>query len=101
LFCHPEKQYEAEVHTLIRRIEGKLVAQSYMMIEYNVPAELLSMACDITPGLDAPTISKLHGKDWYAVKAMVKQDDANQIMDKLWDMGCRSVLLFGIKSARI
>ena len=72
-----------------------------MMIEYNVPAELLSMACDITPGLDAPTISKLHGKDWYAVKAMVKQDDANQIMDKLWDMGCRSVLLFGIKSARI
>lgn len=101
LFCHPEKQHEAEVHTLIRRIEGKLVAQAYMMIEYDVSAELLSKACEMTPGLDAPTISKLHGKDWYAVKAMVKQDDANQIMDKLWAMGCRSVLLFGIKSARI
>ena len=101
LFCHPEKQHETEVHTLIRRIEGKLVAQAYMMIEYDVSAELLSKACEMTPGLDAPTISKLHGKDWYAVKAMVKQDDANQIMDKLWAMGCRSVLLFGIKSARI
>lgn len=101
LFCHPEKQNEIEVHTLIRRIEGKLVAQSYMMIEYDVPANLLTEACNMTPGLDAPTVSKLHGKEWFAVKAMVKQDDANQIMDKLWAMGCRSVLLFGIKSARI
>ena len=101
LFCHPDKQDLAEVHTLIRRIEGKLVAQAYMMIEYDVPAEILSKACELTPGLDAPTVSKLHGKDWYAVKAMVKQGDANQIMDRLWDIGCRSILLYAIKSARI
>ncbi|HHX15789.1 MAG TPA: ATP phosphoribosyltransferase [Fibrobacter sp.] len=101
LFCHPDKQNEINVHTLIRRIQGKLVAQAYMMIEYDVSAELLHDACDMTPGLDAPTISKLHGKDWYAVKAMVKREEANIIMDKLWAMGCRSVLLFGIKSARI
>lgn len=101
LFCHPDKQYLNEVHTLIRRIEGKLVAQAYMMIEYDVPEALLSKACELTPGLDAPTVSKLHGKDWYAVKAMVREEDANQIMDRLWDAGCRSILLFAIKSARI
>jgi ATP phosphoribosyltransferase len=55
----------------------------------------------MTPGLDAPTISKLHGRDWYAVKAMVPEEDANAVMDKLWDIGCRSILLFSIKSARI
>jgi len=85
----------------IRRIEGKLVAQSYMMIEYDCPAELLQKACDLTPGLDAPTVTKLHGREWYSVKAMVPQDEANAIMDKLWDAGARSILLFGIKSARI
>ncbi|MBS7391467.1 MAG: ATP phosphoribosyltransferase, partial [Fibrobacter sp.] len=66
LFCHPQKQDLEEVHTLIRRIEGKLVAKTYMMIEYDCPAELLNKACNMTPGLDAPTISKLHGRDWYA-----------------------------------
>ncbi|MDR1760184.1 MAG: ATP phosphoribosyltransferase [Fibrobacter sp.] len=101
LFSHPEKQELAELCTLMRRIEGKLVAQSYMMIEYDVPSELLDNACAVTPGLDAPTISKLHGRDWYAVKAMVSQAEANQIMDRLWKLGCRSVLLFAIKSARI
>ena len=101
LFCHPQKQDLEEIHTLVRRIEGKLVAQSYMMIEYDVPSELLSKACELTPGLDAPTISKLHGRDWYAVKAMVSQEEANGIMDQLWKIGCRSILLFAIKSARI
>ena len=101
LFCHPQKQNLEELHTLVRRLEGKLVAQSYMMIEYDCPADLLAKACELTPGLDAPTVSKLHGRDWYAVKAMVPQDEANSIMDTLWKVGCRSILLFEIKSARI
>ena len=101
LFCNPQKTELEEVNTLIRRIEGKLVAQSYMMIEYDCPAELLQKACELTPGLDAPTVTKLHGREWYSVKAMVPQEEANSIMDKLWDAGARSILLFGIKSARI
>lgn len=101
LFCHPNKQDLEEVHTLIRRIEGKLVAQSYMMIEYDVPGDLLAVACEKTPGLDAPTVAKLHGRDWFSVKAMVPQEEANLIMDDLWKIGCRSILLFAIKSARI
>jgi ATP phosphoribosyltransferase len=32
---------------------------------------------------------------------MVPQEEANAIMDRLWDVGARSILLFGIKSARI
>ena len=55
----------------------------------------------MTPGLDAPTVTKLHGREWYSVKAMVPQEEANAIMDRLWDVGARSILLFGIKSARI
>lgn len=101
LFCHPQKKDLEEIKTLTRRLEGKLVAQSYMMIEYDCPANLLSEACKMTPGLDAPTVSALHGRDWYAVKAMVPKSEANVIMDSLWKMGCQSILLFEIQSARI
>ena len=101
IFCNPQKTELEEVNTLIRRIQGKLVAQTYMMIEYDCPSELLSKACEMTPGLDAPTVTKLHGREWYSVKAMVPREEANAIMDKLWDAGARSILLFGIESARI
>ena len=76
-----------------------------MVINYEVDA-LATMGVNpirflVMPGLDAPTVTKLHGREWYSVKAMVPQEEANSIMDKLWDAGARSILLFGIKSARI
>ncbi len=101
LFAHPDKIDDPDVRTIIRRIEGKLVAMSYMMIEYNAPVKLIDQAREITPGLESPTISSLHNPDWVAVKAMVEKDDANLIMDKLWDLGCKSILLSSIKTARI
>jgi ATP phosphoribosyltransferase len=101
LFAHPGREEAPELQTMIKRIQGKLVALEYMMVEYDVPADLLEKACAITPGLDAPTISSLHNQDWYAVKAMVKKKEANALMDELADMGCRSILLSQIESARI
>lgn len=101
LYTHPGKQQLPEVATLVRRIEGKLVAMSYMMIEYDVPASLLEEACRVTPGLDSPTVAQLHNKEWCAVKAMIKKDQANSIMDHLWEIGCKSILLSAIETARI
>lgn len=101
LYTHPGKEKAPAVQTLIRRIEGKLVAMSYMMIEYDVPTTLIDQACAITPGLDSPTISNLLNKEWVAVKAMIKKEQANLVMDQLWDMGCKSILLSAIETARI
>jgi ATP phosphoribosyltransferase len=101
LFTHPNRQGCQEVCTLIRRIEGKLLALSYKMVEYDVPANLLEEACAITPGLESPTVAPLQNKNWYSVKAMVKSEEANSIMDKLKDLDCKGILLFNIESARI
>jgi ATP phosphoribosyltransferase len=101
LFAHPDSQNRPQVETMVKRIQGKLVALNYMMVEYDVPAALLEQACELTPGLDSPTISTLHNRDWYAVKAMVQKREANLLMDKLSEMGCRSILLSQIESARI
>jgi ATP phosphoribosyltransferase len=101
LFAHPNRQNSQEVSTLARRIEGKLVAMSYKMVEYDVPASLLEKACAITPGLQSPTVAPLQNRDWYSVKAMVKSEESNIIMDKLQDLGCQGILLFSIESARV
>jgi ATP phosphoribosyltransferase len=101
LFAHPNREECPEVCTLIRRIEGKLVAMSYKMVEYDVPSELLEKACAITPGIESPTVAPLQNKNWYSVKAMVKSEESNSIMDKLQDLGCKGILLFNIESARV
>jgi len=101
LFSHPGRAKLPEVSTLRKRLEGKLVAMAWMMVEYDVPATLLDQACQITPGLSSPTVSPLHDKGWFAVKAMVKKSEANQTMDKLADLGCKGILLTAIETARI
>jgi len=101
LFVNPERQNGQEIATLVRRIEGKLLALEYKMVEYDVPTELLEKACEVTPGLESPTVAPLHNKNWYSVKAMVKSENVNIVMDKLLDMGCKGILLFNIESARI
>jgi len=101
LFAHPNRQTNPDVCTLVRRIEGKLLAMSYKMVEYDVPANLLEKACALTPGLESPTVAPLQNKSWYSIKAMVKSEEANSIMDKLQNLGCKGILLFSMESARI
>jgi ATP phosphoribosyltransferase len=101
LFAHPGRASLQEIQILKKRLEGRLVALEWMMVEYDVPGALLESACRITPGLSSPTVSPLHQKDWFAVKAMVRKSEANHVMDQLSGLGCKGILLTGIESARI
>src|SRR3990172_703499 len=101
LFSNPHLEEHPQVTTLKRRIEGKIVAVDYMMVEYDTPGNILQAACEITPGIESPTITQLQREGWYSVKAMVKRRDAHRIMDELSRLGCRGILLTTIESARI
>jgi len=101
LFAHPGRGIFPEIVSLKKRLEGKLVAIAWMMVEYDVPANLLEQACAITPGLSSPTVSPLYDKSWFAIKAMVKKSEANLVMDRLANLGCKGILLTTIESARI
>jgi ATP phosphoribosyltransferase len=101
LFVRPGREEASQLKTLRTRIQGKLVAYEFMMVEYDVPGDVLQHACEVTPGLESPTITKLQREGWYAVKAMVNKREANRIMDELSGIGCRGILLTSIESARI
>ena len=64
-------------------------------------AEQLEAACAVTPGLESPTISPLHDQGWVAVRAMVPKREVHRIMDELYDMGARGILVTDILACRL
>ena len=90
-----------EVHKLVARIKGILVARTYAMIEYDSPRASVEAACRITPGIEAPTVSPLSNPDWVAVKAMVLCKQCNGIMDELYEIGARGIIVTDIRSCRL
>ncbi|MDN4639642.1 ATP phosphoribosyltransferase [Agreia sp. PsM10] len=87
--------------TLLRRLQGVLVARQYVLMDYDVPLVKLDAAAAITPGLESPTISPLRDPEWVAVRSMVPLADTNQVMDALYDVGARAILVSPIHAARI
>jgi ATP phosphoribosyltransferase len=87
--------------TFHRRLQGVLVARQYVLMDYDLPAELIERASAITPGLESPTISPLRDRDWVAVRVMVPRLETNHIMDQLYELGARAILVSPIHAARI
>ncbi|RQP09975.1 MAG: ATP phosphoribosyltransferase [Microbacteriaceae bacterium] len=89
------------LETLRRRIQGVMVAHQYVLIDYDLPAELVDRASAITPGLESPTVSPLRDTGWVAVRVMVPRSEMNQVMDELYALGARAILVSAIHAARI
>ncbi len=89
------------VAVLARRLQGVLVAQQYVLLDYDVPNALVDQAVALTPGLESATVSALHNSEWSAVRAMVGRDQTNDIMDALYDLGARAILVTSIHACRL
>ncbi|WP_213814721.1 ATP phosphoribosyltransferase [Glaciihabitans sp. dw_435] len=89
------------ITTLQRRLQGVLVARQYVLIDYDVPVALLDVATQVTPGIESPTVSPLHDPEWVAVRAMVPRTETNHVMDRLYELGARAILVSSIHAARI
>jgi ATP phosphoribosyltransferase len=86
---------------LVRRLQGVLVARRYVMLAYDVRVEALDAAVAVTPGIESPTVSPLHREGWVAVQAMVPTRETNRIMDELYDLGARGILVTSIHACRL
>ena len=86
---------------LTRRLQGVITARSYVMMDYDVSVELVEQACALTPGLESPTVSPLHDKGYVAVRSMVPRNRTNQVMDELYDLGARAILVTDIAACRL
>ncbi|GAC48433.1 ATP phosphoribosyltransferase [Gordonia aichiensis] len=84
----------------IKRVQGVVFGQQYVMIDYDCPRSLLDQATAITPGLESPTVAPMADPDWAAVRAMVPRRDHQNLMDELSELGARAILASDIRSCR-
>jgi ATP phosphoribosyltransferase len=91
----------ASLDVFRRRLEGVMVARSYVMMDYDIPEERVAEAVDLTPGIESPTVSPLHRAGWVAVRAMVPRAGAHRVMDELWTIGARGILVTDIHACRL
>ena len=99
LISAPGKSQEAA--KLLRRLQGVIVAREYVIFDYDCPVDLVDAASKLTPGIESPTISPLADKNWVAIRALVKADQTNLVMDQLYEIGARAIVVSAIHAARI
>ncbi len=101
LVTRPEKKDDPEVQQLVRRLHGAVIAQTWRLIEYNLPRQRLEEAARITPGFKSPTVTNLEDPDWCAVRAMVPTKKVNEIMDALEAIGGTAILQYSLENCRL
>ena len=91
----------SELEVLVRRLQGVVTARQYVLMDYDIKKSDVDAACAITPGLESPTISPLQNPDWLAVRAMVLRSQTNKVMDDLYALGARGILVTDIHACRL
>ncbi|GAA0919966.1 ATP phosphoribosyltransferase [Nonomuraea longicatena] len=86
---------------LVRRLQGVIHARDFVMMDYDIRAERIEEAIALTPGMEGPTVSPLHREGWVAVRAMVRRKGHQHVMDQLWDIGARAILVTDIYACRL
>jgi ATP phosphoribosyltransferase len=89
------------VEQLIRRLQGVIIARQYVLMDYDIPDELVDKAVALTPGIESPTVAPLVKPGWSAVRSMVKRRQTNAVMDELWQLGARGILVTDIHACRL
>lgn len=90
-----------QAEALRTRLTSVLVAQNYLMMDYNVEHALLAVATELTPGVNGPTVSNLANDGWCAVRVLVPRKGAHLLMDQVYAAGGRGILLTELAACRL
>jgi ATP phosphoribosyltransferase len=85
-----EKQHAmTQVRTLL---QGVLEARGKVLVKLNVGEADLGRVIELVPAMKAPTVSKLHGVDGYAVETVVAKREINILIPALKDAGASDII---------
>jgi ATP phosphoribosyltransferase len=89
-YSDPEKRKAMEqLRTLL---SGALEARGRVLVKLNVDGANLESVIRLLPALKAPTVSKLHGEDAYAVETVVAKSEINVLIPALKDNGATGII---------
>jgi ATP phosphoribosyltransferase len=91
----------SQIETVLQRIRGVLVARTFVIVDFDCRAEIQEAAFALAPGVESPTVSPLAKDGWVAVRSLIPRKTAQLVMDELWKIGARAILLTSLESTRI
>lgn len=101
LIVGKQTKHRAMVDLIVRRIEGYITAEKYLMVSYNVSKDNLEASKKVAPGKQSPTVSQLDTEGWVAVQSLILKKDSSRVMDDLQACGATDILLFALHNTRI
>ena len=90
-----------QAQKMVLRLQGVITAKNYIMIEYDIKKELLEEACALCRGIYSPTLTQLHNKDWFSVKVMATKVQENVLIDQLYELGAKGIVVTALTNCRI
>jgi len=89
-FEDPEKRRAIEEITTL--LLGVIEARRQVLLSMNVPAGSMENVIAALPALKRPTVSRLHGIDYYSVETVVNKRDVNTLIPGLKAAGAEDIL---------
>ncbi len=88
--AEPDKQHAmAQIRTLL---QGVMEARGKVLVKLNVGQADLERVIELMPAMKAPTVSKLHGVDGYALETVVAKREINILIPALKDAGASDII---------
>jgi ATP phosphoribosyltransferase len=86
----PGKKREIEeIRTLLL---GVIEGRKQVLITMNVPAGTMEKVIAMLPAMKTPTVSRLHGIDYYSIQTVVPKSGVNQLIPRLKAAGAEDIL---------
>ncbi|MFN4196415.1 MAG: ATP phosphoribosyltransferase [Caldimicrobium sp.] len=77
-------------------LKGALNSHKKVGLKMNVPAANLDKVVALLPSITAPTISKLYGKEWYALEIVVSEKEVRDLVPKLLELGVQGIIEYSL-----
>ncbi|MCX6689583.1 MAG: ATP phosphoribosyltransferase [Methanoregula sp.] len=89
-WADPEKRREiSEIKTLLF---GVIEARHQVLLTMNVPSAAMERIVRALPAMKKPTVSQLHGIDYYSIQTVVPKKTVNQLIPMLKACGAEDIL---------
>ncbi|NYT06136.1 MAG: ATP phosphoribosyltransferase [Methanomicrobiales archaeon] len=92
-WADPKKRREIE--EICTLLAGVLEARHQVLISLNVPAGALEQVIAVLPAMKKPTVSRLHGIDYFSVQTVTRKKDINDLIPRLKKAGAEDILEIG------
>jgi ATP phosphoribosyltransferase len=80
------------IEEIVTLLLGVIDARHQVLLSMNVPEDAMERVVSALPALKTPTVSRLHGVDYYSIQTVVQKGQVNTLIPSLKAAGAQDIL---------